>query len=175
MQEEKSRMDLWKLYDKNNKPLGKIVPRGTPLKPGEYYHVGCVIIINQEGKILITRRSQEKINYPLFLECTCGTLNPEEDPLEGSLREVHEETGLPAKKEDLEFLGILRQEDKFSYIYLAQIDAKTEDLRLQKEEVAQGGFFSKEEFFSYLENGDYAPPMEERLRWAYPYYKDLLR
>lgn len=168
-------MEEWKIYNENNEATGKLLPRGSHLEEGDYYRVVAAIIINKEGKILITRRSPEKINYPNKLECTCGTLKPDEDPKIGIQREISEEIGIKASLEDLEFLGILKQRDKFSYIYLLKTGAKDQDLSFQEEEVAGGGFYKKDDFLKFLDGEDYASPMKERLMWAYSYYKDLLR
>lgn len=163
-------MEMWKLYDGENKALGKTVPRGSQLEEGQYYRVVAAIIINQEGKILITRRSKNKANYPNYLECTCGTLGVDEDPKAGVQREIQEEVGLSPSLEDLKFLGILKQKNKFSYIYLLETQAQDQDLILQEEEVADGAFYSKEDFLKKLQGQDYAEPMKERLVWAYDFY-----
>lgn len=168
-------MEKWKLYDENNQTLGKVVNRGDSLEEGEYYRVVGAVILNQEGKILIPRRSKEKESYPDFLEITCGSLYPDEEPIRGMQREIQEETGLKVEKEALDFLGILKQKNKFTYMYLLQVDAKDEDLVLQKEEVAEAAFYSKEDFLKIFFSQGYAPPMKERLEWAYPHYIDKLK
>ena len=168
-------MEMWKLYNGENKALGKTVPRGSQLEEGQYYRVVVAIVINQEGKILITRRSKNKVNYPNYLECTCGSLLEDEDPSLGIQREIKEEVGLKISLEDLEFLGILKQRNKFSYVYLVETKAQDDDLNFPLEEVSGGGFYSKADFLEKLQGQDYAEPMKERLVWAYDHYIDRLK
>jgi len=75
----------------------------------------------------------------LLWECTMGSVLVGEESIDGAVRELAEETGISAKKEDLIFLG-----DTFhtnwivdSYLYLP--DEKPA-LHLQKEEVVDAKF-----------------------------------
>lgn len=62
-------MELWDLYDRNRIPLGKNHVRGEKMKFGEYHLVVDVVSVNQDNKILITKRHPEK-NYGGLWETT---------------------------------------------------------------------------------------------------------
>lgn len=53
--------ELWDVYDRNKKKIGKIVERGMDtLKEGEYHIAVAGIIINSKNEILITKRAAHK-------------------------------------------------------------------------------------------------------------------
>lgn len=56
-----------------------------------------VVVLNNEGKILIVRRSETDYSRPFAWETPGGALDDKEDPAEGAAREVKEETGVDIK------------------------------------------------------------------------------
>ncbi len=52
------------------------------------------VIINSEGKFLIIQRASDNDVYPSLWDIPGGTLETGEDPKEGAIREIKEETGL---------------------------------------------------------------------------------
>ena len=97
-------MELWDLYDKDRKPLGRTHLRGTPLAPGEYHLAVIVVIVNKKGQVLLTRRAAEKDLCPGWWENTGGSVLAGETSLEAIRRELREETGLLARREELTLL-----------------------------------------------------------------------
>ncbi len=59
--------------------------------------------MNDEHKILITRRAQRNDVLPGIWDIPGGTLEDGEDPYDGAMREVKEETGLAIAKPKLFF------------------------------------------------------------------------
>ena len=57
-------MELWDLYNVRREPLGRTHRRGTPMRRGEYHLVVFVWVFNGRGKLLLTKRSPEKMAYP---------------------------------------------------------------------------------------------------------------
>ena len=168
-------MEYWELYDKEYKPLGKVVPRGSELQKGEYFRISGVICINEKGEILTTKRSPQKDSHPNHWEFTCGTLEVGEDLMDGAIRELEEETGIVATKDELTFLGSYREEDKFSFVYLLHFHGREEDLRLQEEEVSDFAFLNRSEFLQKCQEGYFAPPMQKRLAYFYEQYEGYLK
>ena len=83
------------IYDENRQRTGERIPReGAFLKEGQYMLYVLAIIENQEGKILITQRSQDKHWAPGWWEVTGGGVRAGEWPEETVVREVAEEVGL---------------------------------------------------------------------------------
>lgn len=60
------------------------------------------IITNSKGEILLGKRSESCIHYPLIWGLPGGLIDFRETFIEAALREIKEETGI--EKEDLEFI-----------------------------------------------------------------------
>jgi len=61
------------------------------------FYVGVGGIIEKNGRLLVLRRSQDKDFAPNSWEPVTGRLEKEEDPEEGVLREIKEETEIEAR------------------------------------------------------------------------------
>ena len=93
-------MELWDLYDKDRRPLGRTHQRGLPVPPGAYHLAVIVVILNPKGEVLLTRRAPEKDACPGWWENTGGSVLAGETSLEAITRELREETGLAARPEE---------------------------------------------------------------------------
>src|SRR3989344_5432691 len=60
-----------------------------------------VVILNSEGKLLTIRRSETAPAGPLHWDLPGGDLDYGEDPIQGIVREVKEETGLIIENPEL--------------------------------------------------------------------------
>ena len=66
---------------------GEIIPKGL-------YHLSVSVwIVNQQGQYLLSQRHPKK-QYPLYWECTGGSVLSGETSLQGAIREVKEELGM---------------------------------------------------------------------------------
>lgn len=69
----------------------------------QYWHESvAVIVVNFYGQILLFDRTI----YPYAKTIPSGHLNPSENPIDGAIRELTEETGLIRDHDDLLFLGL---------------------------------------------------------------------
>lgn len=68
------------------------------------------LVLNQEDKILVIRRSATDYSRPFSWDLPGGALEEGEDPTAGIIRETKEETGLEIKK--LEVIGIVSFAEK---------------------------------------------------------------
>ena len=137
--------EIWELVDGNKCKTGILHERiHSNLIPKGLFHIGVEIWTKTpDGKILLTQRSPEK---PMGLrwECTMGSVLVGEESLDGAVRELAEETGISAKKEDLIFLGDTFYDNWIvdSYLYMPK---ETPALCLQQEEVCDAKFVPMEE------------------------------
>ena len=125
-------MELWDLYDKDRRPLGRTHQRGLPVPPGAYHLAVIVVILNPKGEVLLTRRAPEKDACPGWWENTGGSVLAGETSLEAITRELREETGLAARPE--EFTLLLREDcrtDAHFDIYALTWEGAPEDIRFQ--------------------------------------------
>ena len=62
--------------------------------------------------------------------------------MEGAIRELWEEAGIHAEKEDLTLIHSIRQRERFVDTYINRQNITEDDLRLQAEEVVDAKFVS---------------------------------
>lgn len=152
-------MELRRIYDGNFNYLGYLKDRKEELEETEYFVVAGVMVISR-GKLLVTKRAKNK-TFAHQWEFTMGSVVGKESPLEGALRELREEVGITATDRDLTFLGTLKEEQKFSKIFLLVRDV--DKIKMQKSEVEDYKFVGKSEIDAMLKAGDFAPPMAKRI------------
>ena len=87
-------MEKWDLYTRNRELTGREQIRGEAIPEGFYHLVVHVWLKNKQGQYLISKRSADRPTYPLFWECTGGSVLLGETSLHGAAREVKEEVGV---------------------------------------------------------------------------------
>lgn len=148
------------LIDADRAPLGKVVPRGTPLQDGEHILVVHVCIFNRAGQLLLQRRSPQKKSYPGYWDVSAaGGVRAGETGREAAVRETREELGL-----DISLPGsaavTLTFEGGFDDYYLVEADVPLSALTLQTEEVSAARWATREEMLELLRRGELAPYWE---------------
>ena len=141
--------EVWELVDGQKRKTGILHERiHSDLIPKGFFHIVVEIWTKlPDGTLLLTRRSPQK-PMGLLWECTMGSVLVGEESRDGAVRELAEETGIFAEKDDLIFLG-----DSFydnwivdSYLYTPK---ETPSLSLQREEVCDARFVPIEEMDLY--------------------------
>ena len=162
--------EMRRIYDENFNFQGYMKERSESLKPEEYYVVAGGMVINR-GKILITKRAAGK-TFEHQWEFTMGSVVGEETPLEGALRELSEEVGISATKNDVELLGTMKENQKFSKIFL--LEKAVDAIKMQASEVEDYQFVGKKELEVMLNRGEFAEPMVNRIKTYFPKIKEKL-
>lgn len=167
MRKELQKPELWDIYDENRRKTGRTVMRGCPMQTGDYHLVVHVWIQSDDGRFLISRRSENK-HEPLLWETTGGSAIAGEDSLTAALREVQEELGVELIKEngilfaqkrrdamtfpDFVDVWVFRQKVDLSQVVLqpgetcdARLESAENILKMQKE-----GEFVSMKSFPYL-------------------------
>lgn len=144
-------MELLDLYDKQLKLTGKTIERGQPIPYGYQIPIVAVIIHNDAGQFLIQKVAARKGNY---YATTAGHVKSgETDFVRAMLREMEEEIGLTATKNELELVKIRRYEYKFTFLYLLKSNVAVADLRLQTDEVESVKWMSLDEIEELCRQG----------------------
>lgn len=150
------------IVDENNDLTGITKSRNDAHREGLWHRLINICIYNSKGEILLQLRSKDKMIYPDMWDISvAGHIGAGEQPLNAALRETGEETGLNAKKEDLDFYKIRPEEyqkgdvnmKEFLYIFLLKYDGGISKLKIQKEEVQEIRFMPIIEVEEELKSG----------------------
>lgn len=165
--------ELWDVYDKNGNLIhGRVSVRGHhDLRDGEYHLVVYVWIINDDGKIILSRRQKGK-TFAGAWECTGGCAQQGEDSLTAALREVNEELGLSLELENGHFYTRYRRNypkgaRALCDVWVFRQNFALSDLTPQKEEVSEVKLVGQKELLAMLSEQDFYK--------RYPYLRHLLR
>ena len=143
-------MEQFELVDINGNKTGTIINvndyRGAESIPeGEYIPIVKLVIINKDKKILIQKRSMNKVANPGQWGLTGGKVDAGEDNLTTAIRETYEEIGIELKKEELRLLCRYNIEKAIFIIYYIEKNINIKDCKIQTEEVDELRYFSIDE------------------------------
>ena len=96
-------MEFNDIYDKDRQLTGRVHRRGTPWRAGEYGMVVCVWVYDGMGNLLLTRRAKGK-SFAGTWENSGGAVQAGEGSLEAIQRELFEETGIRAERQEFELI-----------------------------------------------------------------------
>lgn len=122
----------------------------------------------RDQEILLTRRHPDK-PYGLMWECTGGSVLMGETSVEGALRELSEEAGVRAEKEQLLLIHTIRLKERFVDTYITRQNVIIKDIIIQKEEVVDAKFVTFEQLLEMWKQGIVVPKSRFLL------YKDRIR
>lgn len=146
--------EIWDAYNADEICLGYTVPRSMAksLPEGVYHVVVMVYTKRKDGCILTTQRSRNKTN-PLKWEVSGGSILAGENPKEGAVRELCEETGI--KKSVDELVEIYRYVDHNRHCiyhgYKNEVDNDVE-VHLQLGETMDYQFLPYNEFTEFVKS-----------------------
>lgn len=129
------------------------------LKQEDIYRVSALWITNSKGEILLAQRSFTKSHNPgKWGTAVAGTAEEGEDYDLNIIKEAEEEIGLKDFK--LKKGKKIRRSNEYNYFtqyYVAVVDKRTDEFKIQKDEVEQIKWIGRKELLSELENnpGDY--------------------
>lgn len=149
-------MELWDIYDKDRKHIGRTIERGSKLREDEFHLVVHVCIFNSKNEMLIQQRQPWKEGWPNMWDITVGgSALAGETSQAAAERETLEEIGY---KMDLSserpFLTIYF-EAGFDDYYLVERNIDTKELKLQEEEVQSVKWASKDEVLQLINDGKF--------------------
>ena len=148
--------EKWDILNENGLPTGRTTLRGNYVfKKGEYHLVVHIWVVSPEGMILIQRRSEEKKLMPGEWAATGGAAITGEDSFTAAARELYEELGIKSDRESLKFVTRLKRRNSFLDIWAIKTYVPENNLKLQKSEVADAKWVSKETLEEMIKNGNY--------------------
>ena len=152
-------MEILDLYDEDRNLTGKTKERWDPLEPGLRILVAVTFTVNTKGQIFMTLRSPEKELCPNLWENNGGGALSGEDSLTAIQRELFEETGIRAEKEEFVLLKSYKGSSTFLDVYILCKDVPLSEIRLQPKETVDARWATIEEYEKVIAEGKMAPPV----------------
>ena len=146
------------------------VVRGGVIPAGTYRMIVSVMTADSDGKILITRRADEK-SYAGRWEITGGCIQSGETPRQAAVRELYEETGILTKAAALEYRGMHRERNIIFQYFLLRRDCSLSALTLQPGETDAADWVTPEQFRALYRAGQ---TVTAESLFVYEKYPDLL-
>ena len=145
-------MELVDVYNNKHEKLNYTKGR-KELENGEFRLSCFVWIINDKDEILIQQRLSTAKNCPNMWETTSGGALEGDDALSGVLRELEEELGIKANKDDLRFIGSYARVNDFVEVFLLKSNISISELKLQEDEVQAVKWVTIKEFEQIVSEG----------------------
>lgn len=150
--------EYFDVCDENGNPTGVIASRADAHREGLCHRTSHIWVIRNASfgfaEILMQKRSEEKDSFPgCYDTSSAGHVMAGDNPLDSALRELSEELGINASRDELKYIGYFRNkyESEFHgkvfrdneisnvYVYDGTVDEK--NLVLQKSEVSAVEWF----------------------------------
>ncbi len=147
-------MEYRDLYDETRNPLGRCILKGEKIPKGCYQLIVATMLENIDGTFLIQKRSKEKGG---LWGVTSGHPISGESSIDGIVREVKEEVGLDIKNENMTLFRSIQTESAFIDHYFIKMKIEANDILLQKEEVEDYMFATKEKIIDLINKGLFHP------------------
>ncbi|MBQ8550728.1 MAG: NUDIX domain-containing protein [Clostridia bacterium] len=150
-------MEKWDVLNAKGEPTGRRVNRGRRaiLRAGEYHSVVHIWITDSKGRLLIQRRSEKKNLMPGEWAATGGATIAGETPFASARRELYEELSIRSNENTLKKVATIRRRNSILTVWHIQVDLDETKLRLQRNEVAQVRWVTREEFEKMIAEGRY--------------------
>ena len=161
-------MEIIDLYDVNRGQTGLTAVRGEPLPPDTYRMVVHVCIFNSKGQILIQKRADDIVRWPGMWDISVGGgASAGDNSRSAAERETMEELGLHLDFSNRRPVITVNFHDGFDDFYTVEQDISLDELNLQKEEVAEARWATREEIESMIEDGIFIPYQEDLLGYLF--------
>lgn len=146
-------MELWDIYDKCFIKTGRTHERGKPLAEGDYHLVVHIYPINSKGQILIQKRTDTVSWKPGYWASTGGSAIIGDDAWTTCQRELWEELGIEATRENASLAMMYRRHNSFCAVWIVRTDVTIDELKLQPTEVADAKWVTREELKAMTKEG----------------------
>jgi isopentenyldiphosphate isomerase len=177
-----SPVEMIDVVDENGVPTGRIKPRTSIHRDGDWHKTVHVWIANSRGEVLFQKRSLTKESYPGAWDVSAaGHIESGETSAAAAIKELGEELGITVPPQDLRFLfsqksaSVLNNgafvDNEINDVYVVCLDLDPDAIRVQESEVSGVRFVRKEELGRLAKHPDnsFVPHDREYLR-VYEYF-----
>ncbi|MDO4197918.1 MAG: NUDIX domain-containing protein [Erysipelotrichaceae bacterium] len=171
-------MEILDITDEKGNPTGETIERSIAHLKGIRHRTAHIWIIRKNKdkyEFLLQKRSYDKDSFPgCYDTSSAGHIHAGDEPLESVLRELEEELGIKAQKEDLLFIGTYHiinhtsfkdkpfNDDEIPFVYVYLKDTDADSLVLQKEEIDSVKWFEMKDIERNLNprNPEFCIPLD---------------
>jgi len=147
--------ELIDLVDANGAVVATGVSRDDSAEyEGAHMQIVIAIIRNNQGKILVHKRSMHKRVNPGDIDHVCGGIYSGETPEDAVDREAREEGGVTIANAKIIQAGV-NEYNRYRYLILAESDDEPEPTLLDSTEVEWAAFYSLEELEHKRDSGEF--------------------
>lgn len=146
-------MELVDIYNNKHEKMNYTKNR-KELTEGEFRLSCFVWIINDNDELLIQQRLATAKKCPNMWETTSGGAIAGDDSVTGTLRELEEELGIKANKEDLRFIGSYARINDFVEVFLLKTNISINEIKIQEDEVQAAKWVSISDFEEIIKSGN---------------------
>ena len=159
---------MFDIYDENNNPTGKVLPRDEVHKELQYWHRATHIwIVNNNLDILCQQRSWQKDSNPgLWQSFFGGHLKAGETYEQNALGELGEELGLlNLSSADLKEIYVKKSDKALHHgmVYVLRWDGDEKNLSFDDGEVEQVKWIGKNEIVEKFNNGEFCNSLDKKV------------
>ncbi len=168
--------EFFDVLNENGEYTNTIASREECHEKGLWHKAVVVFILSEDNsKVLLQKRSATKRLWPNLWDITAGGhVLAGEFGYQSVIREAEEEIGVKLDKSSLEFIGATTSinlkgdiiNKHFNEYYIAHSNVNLKDVVLQKEEVQDIKWFSKEEVIARIKN-NYEELTDKKGVWNY--------
>lgn len=133
------RQDIPKYYNNQDIMPHQAAPRLNEDKKKEKNKNAVAVIVNNDNKILLLKRTETAPWMPNKWALVGGKIDKGETPLQAIEREILEETGLEIKKFTKSF-SIERHQDSIETVFACRYDGEPTDIKLDEENSNYGWY-----------------------------------
>lgn len=161
-------MEIWDILDGDGKPTGKTMIKGENIPEGQYHLGADIWIINSENKILIQKRSSQKVLSPNVWAMTGGSVIKGESSRQTIERETMEELGIKLNTEKAQLLKRIKSDDVWIDTYFIKQDIDLRKIKMQEDEVCDIKWATYDEIEQIFQEGKFM-----RNRWEF--VRDIIK
>lgn len=154
-------MEYFDVLNENGEFTEKVATREECHEKGLWHRAVYCFIFNNNGDVLLQKRSKNKKLLPNLWDITAGGhVLSGEFGMQALIREIKEELGIDIKEDEIKYLvGSISSNTKgkiinnhFNECYIVTKNIDISQLDLQEEEVSDARWFTKEEILERIDN-----------------------
>jgi 8-oxo-dGTP pyrophosphatase MutT (NUDIX family) len=154
-------LEILELYTPEGQPTGQRIIRGESIPAGTGILVVGIWAVDEQRRLLLTRRDKRKHSYPDCWENPGGAVKAGETSRDAAARELAEETGIHLSPSKLESLNRCWASPMLVDTYVAYVRAPK--IHLQAGETSQYAWVTMEELLKACATGYIAEPIARQI------------